>query len=113
MSKIALQLDKENKFKNKGSLVIKEIMATRGWTGLFIGYFGIQYRQTSWTAAYFASLKFFSDQSKVPPRAQGRPCSETAERAKHKRARCWPTPCKHLRTNTALTARRAAPGRHP
>ena len=25
--------------------------------GLFVGYFGIQYRQTSWTAAYFATLQ--------------------------------------------------------
>jgi len=25
--------------------------------GLFVGYFGIQYRQTSWTAVYFATLQ--------------------------------------------------------
>lgn len=65
VSKIALQLDKTNKYGNNASAVIKDIMATRGWTGLFIGYFGIQYRQTSWTAAYFATLDFFSQQSKA------------------------------------------------
>lgn len=65
VSKIALQLDKTNKYNNNASAVIKDIMATRGWTGLFIGYFGIQYRQTSWTAAYFATLSSFSKMSKT------------------------------------------------
>mmetsp|Transcript_2448 Transcript_2448/g.5885 ORF Transcript_2448/g.5885 Transcript_2448/m.5885 type:complete len:303 (+) Transcript_2448:40-948(+) len=65
VSKIALQLDKEKKYNNNASAVIKDILKTRGWTGLFIGYFGIQYRQTSWTAAYFASLGTFSEQSKL------------------------------------------------
>ncbi|EKX52218.1 hypothetical protein GUITHDRAFT_84771 [Guillardia theta CCMP2712] len=65
VSKIALQLDKEKKFNNQAGAVIRDILKTRGWTGLFIGYFGIQYRQTSWTAAYFASLQYFSEQSKA------------------------------------------------
>ena len=65
VSKIALQLDKTNKYNNNASAVIKDIMATRGWTGLFIGYFGIQYRQTSWTAAYFATLSSFSKMTKT------------------------------------------------
>jgi solute carrier family 25 2-oxodicarboxylate transporter 21 len=63
VSKIALQLDKEKKYNNKAGAVIKDILAKRGWTGLFIGYFGIQYRQTSWTAAYFATLQFFTEGS--------------------------------------------------
>jgi len=65
VAKISLQLDKEKKFNNSTTAVMKDILGKRGWTGLFIGYFGIQYRQTSWTAAYFASLKFFQDQSKA------------------------------------------------
>jgi solute carrier family 25 2-oxodicarboxylate transporter 21 len=65
VAKIALQLDKDNKYKNKPSAVIKDILKNRGWTGLFIGYTGVQYRQTSWTAVYFASLSFFQDQSKL------------------------------------------------
>ena len=44
VAKISLQLDKANKFQNNMTLVMKDIMATRGWTGLFTGYFGIQYR---------------------------------------------------------------------
>jgi hypothetical protein len=65
VAKISLQLDKEKKFNNNMSAVMKHVMNTRGVTGLYVGYFGVQYRQTSWTAAYFASLKFFSEQSKV------------------------------------------------
>jgi len=65
VAKICLQLDKSNKYKNNMTNVIKDIIATRGWTGLFTGYFGIQYRQTSWTAAYFATLQLFQEQSKV------------------------------------------------
>mmetsp|Transcript_7933 Transcript_7933/g.19394 ORF Transcript_7933/g.19394 Transcript_7933/m.19394 type:complete len:301 (-) Transcript_7933:251-1153(-) len=65
VSKIALQLDKENKYKNNASAVIKDIIKTRGWTGLFIGYTGIQYRQTSWTAAYFATMDSFTALSKT------------------------------------------------
>ena len=38
---------------------ISHTIAERGWVGLFNGYFGIAYRQTSWTAAYFASLSSF------------------------------------------------------
>eukprot|EP00286_Rhodomonas_abbreviata_P020067 CAMPEP_0181295364 /NCGR_PEP_ID=MMETSP1101-20121128/4108_1 /TAXON_ID=46948 /ORGANISM="Rhodomonas abbreviata, Strain Caron Lab Isolate" /LENGTH=300 /DNA_ID=CAMNT_0023400111 /DNA_START=18 /DNA_END=920 /DNA_ORIENTATION=- len=78
VAKIALQLDKEKKYNNNASAVIKDIMKTRGWTGLFIGYFGIQYRQTSWTAAYFASLKFWSDQSKTFIPADYKMCQNLA-----------------------------------
>lgn len=61
VAKICLQLDKEKKYKNNSMLVLKEILSTRGWTGLFVGYFGVQYRQTAWTATYFATLKYFTD----------------------------------------------------
>lgn len=64
-AKISLQLDTAKKYNNNASLVIKDIMKTRGWVGLYTGYFGVQYRQTSWTAAYFASLKFFQEQSEM------------------------------------------------
>eukprot|EP00667_Euglena_gracilis_P013237 EG_transcript_13643 len=63
VAKICLQLDKEKRFKNSSTLVLKEILSTRGWTGLYVGYFGVQYRQTSWTAAYFGSLKYFTDKA--------------------------------------------------
>lgn len=63
-AKIGLQLDKSNKFGNSASNVMKHVMETRGWTGLWSGYFGVQYRQTSWTVAYFATLSSFQNMSK-------------------------------------------------
>lgn len=65
VAKIGLQLDKTNQFKNSSVNVVRHVLQTRGWTGLFMGYFGMQYRQTSWTAAYFASLDYFQAQSQV------------------------------------------------
>jgi len=58
-AKIGLQLDKTNVYKNNMSTFIRTTVKQRGWASLFNGYFGIQYRQTSWTAAYFASLSTF------------------------------------------------------
>ena len=58
-AKIGLQLDKTNVYKNNMGKFISSTIAERGWVGLFNGYFGIAYRQTSWTAAYFASLSSF------------------------------------------------------
>uniref|UniRef100_A0A0C3TZS4 Mitochondrial carrier protein n=1 Tax=Guillardia theta (strain CCMP2712) TaxID=905079 RepID=A0A0C3TZS4_GUITC len=63
ISKIALQLDKNNVYKNNALAVIKDIIKTRGWPGLYAGFPGLQYRQLSWTAAYFASLQHFQEQS--------------------------------------------------
>eukprot|EP00960_Hanusia_phi_P026748 746431-Hanusia_phi.AAC.3 len=63
ISKIALQLDKNNVYKNNAFSVIKDIIKTRGWPGLYAGFPGLQYRQLSWTAAYFASLRHFQEQS--------------------------------------------------
>eukprot|EP00036_Acanthoecidae_sp_10tr_P009192 CAMPEP_0182920328 /NCGR_PEP_ID=MMETSP0105_2-20130417/3380_1 /TAXON_ID=81532 ORGANISM="Acanthoeca-like sp., Strain 10tr" /NCGR_SAMPLE_ID=MMETSP0105_2 /ASSEMBLY_ACC=CAM_ASM_000205 /LENGTH=207 /DNA_ID=CAMNT_0025057707 /DNA_START=1 /DNA_END=621 /DNA_ORIENTATION=+ len=63
-AKIGLQLDKTNVYKNSMQNFTRATLQTRGWTGLFIGYFGIAYRQTSWTAAYFATLNDFKNMSK-------------------------------------------------
>eukprot|EP00301_Raphidiophrys_heterophryoidea_P020629 c5270_g1_i1.p1 GENE.c5270_g1_i1~~c5270_g1_i1.p1 ORF type:complete len:335 (-),score=62.13 c5270_g1_i1:177-1091(-) len=65
VAKIGLQLDKEKRFNNNSFNVLRHVMKTRGWTGLFLGYTGMQYRQTSWTAVYFASLSFWEQQSKL------------------------------------------------
>jgi len=62
ISKIGLQLDKENKFKNSGVGALRHIWTTQGVPGIFCGYFGIQYRQAAWTGAYFGSLAFFQQQ---------------------------------------------------
>jgi solute carrier family 25 2-oxodicarboxylate transporter 21 len=41
---------------------IKHIYRGQGLGGLYCGYVGVQYRQASWTGAYFGSLQFFQDQ---------------------------------------------------
>lgn len=64
-AKIALQLDATNRYGNSMSNFVRTTIAQKGWTGLFVGYFGIAYRQTSWTAAYFASLSSFQEASSV------------------------------------------------
>merc|ERR1712166_1674315 len=58
-AKIALRLDKTNRYKNSMANFTRETLSTRGAAGLLTGYFGIAYRQTSWTAAYFATLGDF------------------------------------------------------
>jgi len=60
ISKIGLQLDKENRFKNSAKDAIKTIYRTQGFPGLYVGFFGILYRQAAWTGAYFGSLNYFS-----------------------------------------------------
>ena len=67
---------------------MRDILATRGWSGLFVGYFGTQYRQTSWTAAYFGTLQFFSDQSKKVLKERGR-VRECEEARGERRRRGW------------------------
>lgn len=40
-------------------------MKNRGWTSLYTGYCGVQMRQTTWTATYFATLSSFQQYSKA------------------------------------------------
>jgi hypothetical protein len=61
-SKIALQLDTANIYKNNMFKAMSGIISQHGWSGLMIGYLGIQYRQAAWSAGYFASIKFFERQ---------------------------------------------------
>jgi len=65
VAKLGLQLDKEQKYRNNALTFIKEIYAKRGVRGLYVGWAGMQYRQSSWTGAYFATLASFRD--KVNP----------------------------------------------
>eukprot|EP00038_Savillea_parva_P016999 m.18807 g.18807 ORF g.18807 m.18807 type:complete len:302 (+) comp3628_c0_seq1:54-959(+) len=62
-AKIGLQLDSTNVYKNSMSNFTRATLQNRGWTGMFTGYFGIAYRQTSWTAVYFATLDDFKKAS--------------------------------------------------
>lgn len=64
-AKIGLQLDIKNVYKNSATAFLRHILATQGWTGLFVGYFGIGCRQASWTIAYFATLEDFKRLSKA------------------------------------------------
>jgi len=59
ISKIILQLDTTNKYKNNMLTAISSVYNERGLGGFIIGYTGIQARQSLWTAGYFATLSFF------------------------------------------------------
>jgi len=56
--KLAEQLDKEKKFSGMGN-VAGHLLKTRGPTGLYIGYMGMQMRQGLWTGGFFLSLDVF------------------------------------------------------
>mmetsp|Transcript_27827 Transcript_27827/g.93039 ORF Transcript_27827/g.93039 Transcript_27827/m.93039 type:complete len:358 (+) Transcript_27827:140-1213(+) len=58
-SKVGLQLDSTNRFGNRGSAVLNHCVAQRGIFGVYTGYLGVQWRQSSWTGAFFGSLRFF------------------------------------------------------
>lgn len=59
ISKIALQLDTKNLYKNNMFRAMAAVNAQQGLGGFLVGYLGIQYRQAAWSAGYFASIKFF------------------------------------------------------
>lgn len=56
--KLAQQLDKDKRFKGTGD-VFGHLYRTRGLPGLYMGYFGMQIRQSLWTFGYFYSLNAF------------------------------------------------------
>ncbi len=64
ISKIALQLDTTNQFKNNMFNAMGKVFKEQGLAGFTTGYFGVQYRQAAWSAGYFASIKFFEKQVK-------------------------------------------------
>lgn len=59
ISKIALQLDTANVFKNNMFRAMGQVFQDKGMSGFMVGYLGVQYRQSAWGAGYFASIKFF------------------------------------------------------
>lgn len=59
ISKIALQLDTKNLFRNNMLTAMKHVYETQGASGFMVGYLGVQYRQAAWSAGYFASIRFF------------------------------------------------------
>lgn len=56
--KLAEQLDKDKKFSGMTD-VTKHIMRTRGISGFYTGWFGMQVRQCLWTGGFFLSLDVF------------------------------------------------------
>jgi len=60
--KLAEQLDKEKKFSGMPS-VASHLIKTRGISGLYIGYIGMQMRQGLWTGGFFLSLDVFKGMS--------------------------------------------------
>ena len=59
IAKISLQLDGANKFNNNMLKAIGSVWREKGLKGMSVGYLGVQYRQAMWSAAYFASIKYF------------------------------------------------------
>jgi hypothetical protein len=59
VAKAGLQLDSTNRFKNSGLAVVRHCVRERGPLGAYTGYLGVQWRQSSWTGAFFGSLRFF------------------------------------------------------
>mmetsp|Transcript_117598 Transcript_117598/g.339958 ORF Transcript_117598/g.339958 Transcript_117598/m.339958 type:complete len:367 (+) Transcript_117598:73-1173(+) len=56
--KLAAQLDTEGRFSGSASIA-KHIMKTRGFSGLMIGYAGMQVRQCLWTGGFFLTLDWY------------------------------------------------------
>jgi solute carrier family 25 2-oxodicarboxylate transporter 21 len=56
--KLAQQLDKDKKFKNSSD-VFNHLIQKRGFSGLYLGYFGMQIRQLLWTGTFFLTLDVY------------------------------------------------------
>merc|ERR1712083_608909 len=56
--KLAAQLDKDGKFAGSADIA-KHILKTRGFSGLMIGFSGMQVRQFLWTGGFFLSLDVY------------------------------------------------------
>mmetsp|Transcript_25480 Transcript_25480/g.65840 ORF Transcript_25480/g.65840 Transcript_25480/m.65840 type:complete len:349 (-) Transcript_25480:322-1368(-) len=71
VAKVGLQLDAANKFNNSGAAVLRACMRARGPLGAYAGYTGVQWRQSSWTGAFFGSLRFWERRADDGFRAVG------------------------------------------
>lgn len=62
--KLAAQLDDKRKFA--GSVdIAKHILRTRGISGMFVGYVGLQLRTCLWTFGFFSTLDWYKSQSQA------------------------------------------------
>jgi len=71
VAKIGLQLDRENKFKNNSTAFVKHIYSTKGFSGLYSGWAGMQWRQSWWTGMYFATLASWKNLVEPPIKDAG------------------------------------------
>jgi len=71
VAKIGLQLDRENKFKNNSTAFAKHIYNTKGFSGLYSGWAGMQWRQSWWTGMYFATLSSWKNLVEPPIKNAG------------------------------------------
>lgn len=73
VAKIGMQLDHENKFKNNSRVFLKHLYETRGVSGLYSGWAGMQWRQCFWTGTFFGTLGTFKDIIEPPLQSMGAP----------------------------------------
>lgn len=73
VAKIGLQLDQANAFKNNSFAFAKHIYGKHGLSGLYSGWFGMQWRQCTWTGTYFATLSWWKSTTSPPLEAVGCP----------------------------------------
>ena len=71
IAKLRAQLDKEGKFKNSMTLVFKDLYSTRGFSSLYSGWAGMQWRQSWWTGMYFATLNDWKKLVEPPIKEMG------------------------------------------
>lgn len=63
LAKIGLQLDKDKKYSNSITKLVKDVYARNGLAGCMVGWQGVQLRQSLWTGTYFATLDYFKKSS--------------------------------------------------
>ena len=63
VAKVGLQLDHMNKFNNNTNMFLRHQFSSRGLKGMYVGWAGMQYRQLSWSAVFFASLEFYREKT--------------------------------------------------
>lgn len=73
VAKIGIQLDIENKYKNNSTVFLKDLYKTRGVSGLWCGWAGMQWRQSFWTGTFFATLGWWKSTVEPPLKNQGVP----------------------------------------
>lgn len=66
LAKIGLQLDKEKKYNNSATNLVRDVFRRGGFTACMCGWQGVQARQALWTGTYFATLDSFKKVAKVP-----------------------------------------------